>query len=57
MIFGLFIKLNDRGEGWTLFREVNTVVIWESIPVDKAELVDIIDGESRLCHIELRTIL
>ena len=53
MIFGLFIKLNDRGEGWTLFREV----IWESIPVNEAEFVDIIDGESRLCHIELRTIL
>ena len=40
-----------------MFCEVNTVVISESIPVDKAKLVDIIDGESRLCYIELRTIL
>ena len=40
----------------SMFSEVKMSIVRESVPVDKAELMDIIDGESRLRNVELRAI-
>lgn len=40
--------------GWCSDPGVQQQVVWFDVPVDEAQLVDGVDGEDRLCDVELR---